>query len=205
MAVTISVTQGLAELKLLDKRLDKALSGTMWTSVLTKTNKVDAEKFARTAQAEYQSYTALFKRRLAIKQAIVSANAMSRVTVGKWEGSVAEAIEYKNSISYKKTLLDKMKSMWMTSQAEMERQMETVNRRLDTLLQSELGKDVRTNPETITALTTSFRENNKVELVDPLDLSTKIKELEQEIDEFEANVDWALSEANAKSMIQVPA
>jgi hypothetical protein len=62
---------------------------------------------------------------------------------------------------------------------------------------------VKTNPETITALTTSFRDNNKVELVDPLDLSAKIVSLEEELDSFETNVDWVLSESNAVTRIEV--
>jgi hypothetical protein len=78
-----------------------------------------------------------------------------------------------------------------------------VDGRLERLLQSELGKDVKTNPETITSLTNSFRENNKVELVDPLDLAAKISGLEEEIDAFETNVDWVLSESNATTFLQV--
>jgi len=42
-----------------------------------------------------------------------------------------------------------------------------------------------------------------VELVDPLDLVKMAKELSDEIDSFETNVDWVLSEANGKTMITV--
>jgi hypothetical protein len=52
-------------------------------------------------------------------------------------------------------------------------------------------------------LTNSFRENNKVELVDPLDLSVKVAALEEELDAFETNVDWVLSESNAVTKIEV--
>jgi hypothetical protein len=62
---------------------------------------------------------------------------------------------------------------------------------------------VRTNPETIQAITNSFRDNNKVEFVDPLGLEKRIKELDEEIETFETNVDWVLSEANGRTMIQV--
>jgi hypothetical protein len=80
---------------------------------------------------------------------------------------------------------------------------EALERRLDGLLSSELGKDVKTNPETITALRQSFMETNKVEIVDPLDLVKMAKELGDEIDSFETNVDWVLSEANGKTLITV--
>jgi len=81
--------------------------------------------------------------------------------------------------------------------------MEVLEKRLDGLLTSELGKDVKTNPETITALRNSFMETNKVEIVDPMDLKKMAKDLEEEIDAFETNVDWVLSEANGKTMISL--
>jgi hypothetical protein len=78
-----------------------------------------------------------------------------------------------------------------------------INDRLDRLLSSELGKDVKTNPETIAALTASFQETNKVQLIDPLGLKAKARQLEEEIDAFESNVDWVLSETNGKTMISL--
>ena len=100
-------------------------------------------------------------------------------------------------------MLQGMKDCLQSKRDEYERMKGQVDSRLERLLQSELGKDVKTNPETITALTNSFRENNKVELVDPLSLATRITTLEEELDSFETNVDWVLSESNAKTLITV--
>lgn len=203
MAQTMSVTQALAELKLLDKRIQKALDYVTWADVKTKSHPVDTETFAKTVKAQYQSFTDLVKRRDTIKRAVVTANATTRVKVGSWEGTVAEAIEYKVSIAYKKSLLNEMRSQLLRAKQKYEEQQEAVDGRLEKLLHSELGKDVKTSPETITALTNSFRENNKVELVDPLDLSAKASELEDEIESFETNVDWVLSEVNGSTKIVV--
>lgn len=199
----MSITQALAELKLLDKRIQKATDSVQWADVKTKSHPVDVEKFSRTAHAEYQSFLDLVKRRDTLKRAVVSSNANTHVKVGTWEGSVAEAIEYKTSIFYKKRLLDIMRAQLLTAKDRFKVQQENVDERLEKLLHSELGKDVKTSPETITALTNSFRDNNKVELVDPLDLSQKTNELEEEIESFETNVDWVLSEVNGKTMIQI--
>lgn len=199
----MSVTQALAELKLLDKRIQKALDNVTWADVRTKSHPVDVDKFAKLVHAEFQSFTDLVKRRDAIKRAIVQSNATTRVKVGTWEGTVAEAIEYKTSILYKHQLLDIMRSQLVSSMAQFKVQQELVDERLEKLLHSELGKDVKTSPETITALTNTFRENNKVELVDPLDLATRTRQLESEIESFETNVDWVLSETNGKTVINV--
>lgn len=199
----MSITQALAELKLLDKRLSKQLDNPCWIDVSTVSKPVDADKLKNRATSEYQSFLALVTRRDTIKRAIVLSNATTRVTIDKWEGTVAEAIEHKKSIQYKQNLLDVMKGQLVQARVNYEAQKSSVDTRLERLLQSELGKDVKTNPETITALSTSFRNNNKVELVDPLDLASKIATLESEIDSFETNVDWVLSEANGRTMVSV--
>ena len=202
----ISVTQGLAELKLLDKRIHK-FNSVIWAAVSTKTVKVDEAELKKVAQSEYQSYMALVKRRDTIKRAIVLSNAQTPITIGtgpkKWIGTVAEAIEHKSSLTYKKGLLEMMKQNIAAVDAEYGRATTAVEKRLDALLSSELGKDIKTNPETIAALTSSFMETNKVELIDPIDLKKMTKELEEDIDAFETNVDWTLSEANGKTMITV--
>ena len=41
-------------------------------------------------------------------------------------------------------------------------------------------------------------------MIDPLTLEDKIKELEKEIDEFQKNVDFVLSESNSRTYIEIP-
>ena len=199
----MSVTQGLAELKLLDKRLNKGLEGDAWIAVSKKTCYVNEDVLKKTATAEYQSYMDLVKRRDTIKRAIVLSNSITKVVIGNWTGTAAEAIEHKSSLNYKKNLLTKMKRDVQFAEEDYKSSVNAINDRLDKLLSSELGKDVKTNPETIAALTASFQETNKVQLIDPLGLKAKAKQLEEEIDAFESNVDWVLSETNGKTLITV--
>lgn len=210
---TMSVTQALAELKLLDKRIRKVYVSSEeyygdtnslgWMAVRTKSSPVDTEALKKTASAEWQSFMDLVNRRDRLKKAIVLSNAETRVKIGEWEGSVAEAIEHKSSIKYKKDMLEKAKEHVKQTEVLLARKQAELQERLDKLLQSELGKDVRTNPDTIQAISVSFLENNKVELVDPIGLKEKVRVLEAEVEEFESNVDWVLSEANGRAMIRV--
>ena len=200
----MSITQGLAELKLLDKRLNKRLEGEPWVKLSTKTNRVDTDELKKSAESVYTSYMDLVTRRDAIKRAIVMSNATTKVIIGnKWSGTVAEAIEHKSSLVYKKKLLTKMKNDVLTAESEYKSETEERDSRLDRLLSSELGKDVKTNPETIASLSTSFQETNKITIVDPLNLKAKATALEEDIDAFETNVDWVLSETNGKTLINV--
>ena len=205
MATEMSVTQALAEVKLLEKRLQKTLDTetTQWIAVATKTRPVDVAELKRRAQAADQSFMALVGRRDRLKQAIVKSNATTQVKIGEWIGTVAEAIERKTSIRYKQEFLSLLKNQYSSALETYKAEQEEVNRRLDRMLTSELGKDVRTNPDTIAALTTTFRENNKVELVDPIHLADQIARFEEEIDTFVTNVDWVLSESNGRTMVSI--
>jgi hypothetical protein len=205
MATEMSVTQALAEVKLLEKRLQKTLDTetTQWIAVATKTRPVDVAELKRRAQAADQSFMALVGRRDRLKQAIVKSNATTQVKIGEWTGTVAEAIERKTSIRYKQEFLGLLKNQYSSALETYKAEQEEVNRRLDRMLTSELGKDVRTNPDTIAALTTTFRENNKVELVDPIHLADQIARFEEEIDTFVTNVDWVLSESNGRTMVSI--
>jgi len=204
MSQQMSITQALPELKLLEKRINKVTENIQnWCKVSYNNAPVDKEKHKKETESQLQSFQDLLKRRDNIKRAIILSNASTKVKIGSWEGTVAEAIEYKTSIYMKRKLLESMKECLQVKRAEYEQVKATVDGRLERLLQSELGKDVKTNPETIASLTNTFRDNNKVELVDPLDLATKIASLEDELDAFETNVDWVLSESNGKTLVSV--
>ena len=224
MATEMSITQGLAELKLLDKRINKLVFGPKgkkavsryssdetdtssscfaFIDVKTKSHPVDVEALKSGAHASYQSFCDLVKRHGLIKRAIIMKNAVTQVKIGSWTGTVAEAIEHKSSILFKEHLLEEMKNQVTLATAKMEKEQNNLTDRLDNLLSSEMGKDVRTNPDTINALTTSFLENNKVTIVDPLNSKKLIADLEEEVESFKTNVDWVLSEINGKTLISV--
>jgi hypothetical protein len=213
----MSLTQGLAELKLLDKRIKKLIhtvpSKRLWednespcfrfVDVKTKAKPVDIDALKKEAKANYQSFCDLLARRDTIKRAIVQKNATTTIKIGTWEGTIAEAIEQKASITYRRDLLEQMKKQVLAANQLVETEQKEAQNRLDKLLSSEMGKDVRTNPDTVNALTVSFMENNKVGLVDPLDSGPLIRSMEEEVEAFTTNVDWVLSEANGRTMISV--
>jgi hypothetical protein len=214
MTTSMSITQGLAELKLLDKRINKLINGGsksaydnepcfLFIDVHTKTHPVDTESLKKSATSNYQSFNDLVNRYSLIKRAIILKNATTLVNIGEWTGTVAEAIEQKSSIQYKKKLMEQMKRQYVAAAEKKTVEKNDLVNRLDKLLSSEMGKDVRTNPETVNAITVSFEENNKVLLVDPINSLNVIHQLENEVDAFLTNVDWVLSEVNGKTLITI--
>ena len=199
----ISITQALAELKLIRKRFEKVLKDAKFITVKTKSKTIDVDEFSRAAKGSYQSFRDLVSRYNKVKAAIVISNATATVMIAGRKYSIAEAVERKRSIEVEKTLLNTMRAQWQCTSMEAERHQEIQQERLDKMLLQELGKDSKTSVDVVTALTDTFMKNNKAELIDPIGLDAKIKELSEELDNFETNADWVLSESNCRTMITV--
>lgn len=198
-----SVTRALAELKLLDKRINKEIERSTFATVKTKNKQLDVEKFNKEAVSQYQSITDLLTLRNKIKSAVVQNNATTRVKISGKEYTVAEAIERKNSLDYEKRLLQKLQTERTLAKNQIDQHEANVRSKLDRLLELEFGKDVRSNVGNVDPITNSYLENNKIEFVNPLNIDEKIKQLEAEIEGFEKDVDFALSESNAMTKISL--
>ncbi len=133
----------------------------------------------------------------------MNSNATTNVSVGGKTYTVAEAVERKRSIEIEKNLLERMKIQYTSVQRAFEAHQVAEQARVERLLSVELGKDAKTNPETIKILSDSFLADNKATIVDPLHLEALIKAMSEEIELFETTVDYTLSESNGKTMISI--
>lgn len=199
----ISVTQALAELKLLRKRIASALDDAHFITIKRKKFPIDTDRFGVQAVASLQSYTDLLQRYSTLKSRIVQSNATAQVTIAGRTYTVAEAVERKRTIDSETTLLQRMREQYNAVQQEYRDHQAAEQTRIDRLLASELSKGSKTNVDVIRSLTETLLEENKAEIVDPLRLEERIKSLEKDIDEFQTTVDWVLSESNGRTMIVV--
>jgi hypothetical protein len=197
----ISVTQALAELKLLRKRINSGLDDAKFIDLKTKRSLLDVDKFGVQARASLQSYLDLLDRYNRLKSAIVRSNATTEVLIAGKTYTVAEAVERKRSMSYEQNLLETMKQQFRDVQEQLEQHQRADQARIDRLLSAELSKDSKTNVDTIKSLTEAFLAENKVEVIDPLKLEERIKTMEKEMEEFQTKVDWVLSESNGRTSI----
>jgi hypothetical protein len=197
----MSITQALAELKLLRKRFEHVLQDAEFITTKTKRHPVDVETFAKDAKSSYQSYTDLLQRYNKLKSRIVISNANTSVVIAGKTYTVAEAVERKRSLIHEQQLLNVMYNQKTEAQHTFRKHQEQEMERIDKLLTTELGKDTKTSVDTVKNLAETLLAGNKAELIDPLVIDTKIRELKRSIEDFETNVDWVLSESNGKTMI----
>lgn len=202
----MSIHRALAELKLLDKRVNKYIA----ESLLYCTPKRKDEKnigsdtldeYKRKVQSNFDSIMALINRKEQIKAKIMYSNAVTKVIIAGEEMTVAEAIEKKNNIEYKQKLLERLKRDFYLAN----NQIETANSELPDRLESFLKATLGDNPSTkeIEAISKMFYDKNELTLYDPIDIEKKINDLEKEIDEFLTEVDFVLSESNSRVTIEV--
>lgn len=210
MAV-ITVTDALAELTLLQKRIDSATKTLQNGALITvvEVSKIPTgfrsrEEYEVSARAALQRVNALIERRRLIKRAIVLANALTRVTVAGQEMTVAEAIEMKNFIAYYETVLSTMESAYNQTRNQYEKAQAKVKERLDKLALEVLGKNEAVNSEQYQALTDSFMAREGVELLDPTNIAREIERRQEFIEDFKSSVDRVLSISNARTNIEIP-
>jgi len=212
----ITLTEALAELKLLDKKINKKLRELLNhdkifvvdyklgnEKVLRMSRKTEDE-FKRDAQSELDFIKALINNRKKLKAKIAETNAITKVTIAGKEYTIVEAIERKNSIEQEKALLNKLVAQYDFIKSRVDEINERAEEEVDRLLEAKLSNESKNTPaEEIKKLKDILLSDKKAEFVDPLNIQKYIEDLSNEIEEFERNVDVALSIVNAKTEIEI--
>jgi hypothetical protein len=205
--VRISVARALVELKTLDKRIVKLISEIKILDLSIghklKTN-LTKEEFEKLAKSDFQSLKDLMFRRNKMKSEIVKSNATTIVKIAGKEMTVAQAIERKASIEIDKALTKRFRETLHMYTVEAEKLNAQAQVRLDKLLEAAVSKDSsKVKSDECEAVSKPFMERNQAVIIDPLSIRLVIKELEDQITEFEKEVDITLSESNARTEIEV--
>lgn len=205
-----SIHRCLAELKTLESRITSAIYGV--NIVGKKKNSADrvedtytsVQSFNERAVSDLQKVTDLIARRQTIKDAVVNSNATTIVTIGGKSYTVAAAIERKNSIAYEKSLLAKLRTQYTNNLAEVNRFNSKMEENLDKQISMLTGSDSNNkNSDNMKGFAEEYRKQNGWELIDPLNAKEKYEKLEQEIMDFETEVDYTLSTSNSITEVEI--
>ena len=140
-----------------------------------------------------------------IKLAIDKSNFETTVKIGDKEMTVLEALVKKSNIISDVDLLGCMKTQLQIAKAEFEKSMNENSAKVESIVHDQLtNKDVTKKADVEKEACETVDKLYEVKMIDPLTLEDKIKELEKEIDEFQKNVDFVLSESNSRTYIEIP-
>lgn len=203
-----TITRALAQVKNLDKRIEKKINNL--TAITYAKNSSDVvldgtftrEEFAKNQKAELKSIKDLIALRKQLKSKIVISNANTKVVVGDITYTVAEAIERKNSIQHEIDLLERLKTRLKLAQAFVNSKNEIIEDNALSIIQSLTGKDkaIKLGDN---SLAQDYVKENLYGLIDPLDINKLIEKMDKDIDTFTTNIDFALSESNAITKIEI--
>lgn len=207
----MTVHKALCELKMLDKRINESIMTAEFCRANKHSNvKIDGwtiEEYEAAAVSKYQSTMDMIIRRDAIKRAVVASNAVTEVTIGGNRYTVADAVELRrHGLSYRRTLLQAMTLQLKRVRSTIEQKNgEELTRAADKMVEVYYGRqtDVKAITEEMKATREKFIEDNTYELLDPIRVENRIRELDKEITAFETEVDSALSVSNAVTEITV--
>ena len=205
--------QALAELKVIDDRIMKAISSGVYVTANKHSNDkisgVTVATFKDSMKSAHQKASDLIARRNAIKRALVLSNATTKVTIGGEEYTVAEAIEMKNhGMEFKRIFMETMSvqfnraknEIWKNSGEMLE---EKAEKYILAFIQAQPKDSKMTaNDETVKSLRKDYIERNTYDLIDPLDIEKRIAAMQEEIDNFNVEIDAALSVSNATTVIE---
>ena len=209
----MTIHKALAELKTMDDRINKAIrSATYVLAVKHSAEKINGKtvtNFKEDMRSGYQKVTDLIARRDAMKRAVVLSNATTKVKIGDNEYTVAEAIEMKNhGMEFRSALLYQMNNAYVSAQNDLTRNGgEALEKKAEQYVLAVIAaqpKDSKmsVDSDAMKALRQNYIENNTYDLVDPMDVAKIIEKLDAEINEFNAEVDAALSVSNALTVIE---
>ena len=199
------MTRCLVELKTLDNRINKLISSTTFITYKTKNKNYNysEDDFKKGVLSDYQSLTDLIERRQKIKNAIVLSNATTEVEIAGKKMTVSQAIEFKNTIAYKINLLESLKRQRQHVTIETETHKIRVQQKIDENVRIICGKDSKPDAQVIQTVSEGIAKGDPIEVFDPLSIDKVIKDLEETIEDFNANVDFVLSESNALTTVSL--
>lgn len=204
----ITVTRGLAELKTLGNRISNAIQTGTYVGVVRGNKEiplnsaVPKDELEKAIQASFQQVSDLIARRDEIKRAIIVSNGVTRVKISGQEMSVAEAIERKSSVEYTLQLINTLQAQYNTSTVLVNNQNARVEADIEKRVMAAYGNDKgKVSAEQHDLIAKAVKGESEAKLLDPAKIVDKIATFRKEYEDFVTEVDFVLSESNARTEI----
>lgn len=211
MSTKMSVTRALATLTKVEEKIQKRIEAlnTIHIAKGTDANRQipgsiqSVEDFEKSAQADFQGVQDLLSVRDDLKAKVVQSNAVTKVEIAGESMTVAQAIERKRTIVFKELLLGKLKSQYNHAQVRLNRDTQEFEAKLEAARAPYVQRDKAPDAAQLAVVEAPVRSMGTPSIVDPLGLADRIRSLEAEIEDFKSNVDFVLSESNARTEVEI--
>ena len=202
--VTMTIHRALGEIKLYDKKIVDLLCKDFVIASkkrVTKIHGIDIDKYKEEMKSNLQSLRALLRNRQILKSAIAKSNEITKVTIAGETMTVLDAIERKNFMNMRESVVRTLKSQFNRADNEVNNYEDNLQTNLENYIKN-TTKELN-NKDLVDSLTESYKNLNEVVLIDPSHLREVIEEMTKENDQFNTEVDYVLSESNSNTTIEV--
>jgi hypothetical protein len=212
MEYQISITRALTEIKHLKDRIQRAINNPTFVGVVIgkdqyarmATGTKSVTDFKDQAKSDYHTVADMIRRRDELKRAVIKSNSETNVNIGGVTMSVAEAIEMKSSIAFKEALVNKLRHDLQVAKAFVDKTNEKVNADIEAAVTAAYGNEKgKVDVDQYQAVANPRLQRQDATLADAIDVETVIAKLQNEIEVFQQEVDFILSESNSRTSITV--
>lgn len=207
-----SIARLLVELKTLGKQIEDAIKSATFIGVARKNDGMaqvmgcseSVAELEELIKSKYQRIMDLMNRHSKIKAAITLSNATTNVTICGNKMTVADAINLKQTIEKtEKPLLEAMRRQHRDATATFDTLSAKLATEVNKLIDDATGKDRKADTEGLKAAIEIRKQMGSPILIDPIKLLDLIDKKQKEIEDYLAEVDFALSESNARTELEV--
>lgn len=201
-----TLTRALAEIKLYDSKIEKAIKELV--SVSYKVNEIIPEyrmvesDFLNAYNAQMQKIRDLRENKTVLKNALMKANAETIVTIADKKYTILEALNKKSDIHLDNMLVNIVNNQLKSTIAKVN----TINEKIESDIERTINAKASSSSNQSKEYIQQVRDGYKSQiptLVNDGAVEELIKTKTEEIENFLLEVDFALSEINAITKIQV--
>ena len=205
--MTMNIHEALAKKKLLTKQIEKLTENLLVVAIAKKSkdsldNGKKKDDFKKEKKAEYQKIRDLISLRNKISKAIILSNATTEINIAGQKMTVAEAIDLKANIDMYSELLSALSAGKRGTENNLERVNKSITKDITTMTNSLMSSENDKSSE-LEDIIKRYEEDNGYEIVEAIDTTKAMAELDGFIDDFISNIDFVLSTSNALATIEV--
>ena len=215
--VRLLVTQALDERDLLNKKINDKIMSAVFVDVVKHNEetvlnrRVDRETFRKEAQSSFQQINDLIERYKNIEAAIVESNANTFIETSYGKFSIAAAIALRNRLrgdlkfdgkaDFETTLYQKMKRAYDDCVTTMEVKNDALAETAEQMRLSILGRETKVKSDKPLEVVETYIKENSMELADPLNIVSKMEQLQERKDKLLSELETQIKVSNATTFI----
>lgn len=215
--VRLLVTQALDERDLLNKKINDKIMSAVFVDVVKHNEetvlnrRVDRETFQKEAQSAYQQINDLIERYKNIEAAIVESNANTFIETSYGKFSIAAAIALRNRLrgdlkfdgkaDFETTLYQRMKRAYEDCVTTMELKNDALAETAEQMRLSILGRETKVKNDKPLEVVETYIKENSMELADPLNIVSKMEQLQERKDKLLSELETQIKVSNATTVI----